>query len=135
MRYYFNKKMKTSRNTIAKTTILETIARSSVALSQIEIQNILNGLCDRVTIYRVLDRLVSEDVIHKIATPDGTVKYAASHHHLDNQNHTHNHVHFSCEKCLSVTCLDSVEPSFNMPKNYLVKLFNFSLSGLCPNCI
>ena len=127
--------MKTSRNTIAKTTILETIARSSVALSQIEIQNILNGLCDRVTIYRVLDRLVSEDVIHKIATPDGTVKYASCNHNQDNHQHTHNHVHFSCEKCKSVTCLDSVEPVFVLPKNYVVRQLNFSMSGLCPNCI
>ena len=128
--------MKTTRNTTAKSAILELIKTSEVALSHIEIQNLTGDLCDRVTIYRVLDRLVSEDVIHKIATPDGTVKYAACHHHhLDRQIHSHNHVHFSCEKCHSVTCLDSVEPTFNMPENYLVKISNFSLSGLCPNCI
>ncbi len=128
--------MKTTRNTTAKAAILELIKTSEVALSHSEIQKLTGDLCDRVTIYRVLDRLVVEDVIHKIATPDGTVKYAACHHgHLDKHIDSHNHVHFSCEKCHSVTCLDSVEPTFIMPKNYLVKLSNFSLSGLCPNCI
>ena len=128
--------MKTSRKTTAKSAILELIQNSEVALSQIEIQTILNGLCDRVTIYRVLDRLVNEDFIHKIATPDGTVKYAACNHaHNDHQQHSHNHVHFSCEKCKSVTCLDAVKPSFVMPENYLVQQINFSLSGLCPQCI
>ncbi len=125
--------MKTTRNTTAKKAVLELIMHSDVALSHSEIQKLTGDLCDRVTIYRILDRLVNEDVIHKIATPDGIVKYASCHHNHD-KHHSHNHVHFSCEKCLSVTCLDSVEPSFIMPENYLVKQINFSLSGLCPNC-
>jgi Fur family ferric uptake transcriptional regulator len=125
--------MKTTRNTTAKKAVLELIMHSDVALSHSEIQKLTGDLCDRVTIYRILDRLVNEDVIHKIATPDGIVKYASCHHDHDKQ-HTHNHVHFSCEKCLSVTCLDSVKPTFVMPENYLVKQVNFSLSGLCPNC-
>ncbi|PTD15679.1 Fur family transcriptional regulator [Flavobacterium columnare] len=126
--------MKTTRNTTAKSAILELIKNSEVALSHSDIQKLNQELCDRVTIYRILDRLVTEDVIHKIATPDGTVKYASCHHNHDNHQHTHNHVHFSCEKCLSVTCLDSVEPSYTIPDNYLVKEVNFTLSGLCPNC-
>ena len=127
--------MKTSRNTTAKTAILELIKNSEVALSHAEIEKLNQGLCDRVTIYRILDRLIAEDVIHKIATPDGTIKYASCHHSHDTQEHTHNHVHFSCEKCHSVTCLDSVEPTYTIPKNYLVKEVNFTLSGLCPDCM
>ena len=127
--------MKTTRNTLAKTTILQLITHSNVALSQIEIQNSLSGICDRVTIYRVLGRLVSEDLIHKIATQEGTIKYASCHHNHENQQHSHNHVHFSCENCKSVTCLDSVEPTYRIPDNYLVKDVNFTLSGLCPDCL
>ena len=128
-------KMKNTRNTTAKSAILELIKKSEVALSHSEIQKLTVDLCDRVTIYRILDRLVTEDVIHKIATPDGTIKYAACHHKHQEHNHTHNHIHFSCEKCHSVTCLDSVEPTYTIPKNYLVKEVNFTLSGLCPECM
>jgi hypothetical protein len=44
--------MKLARTTTAKTEIQELIASSSVALSHSEIQKSLEGLCDRVTIYR-----------------------------------------------------------------------------------
>lgn len=127
--------MKTSRNTTAKTSILELIKNSEVALSHAEIQKLNQDLCDRVTIYRILERLIAEDIIHKIATPDGTIKYASCHHSHDAPKHIHNHVHFSCEKCHSVTCLDSVEPTYTVPENYLVKDVNFTLSGLCPDCM
>ena len=128
------KKMKTTRNTTSKTAILELISNSEVALSHIEIQKILNGLCDRVTIYRVLERLTNEDLVHKIATPEGTIKYAICNHKKENHSHTHHHIHFNCVKCLSVTCLDNIEPSFNIPKNYKVNEVNFTLTGICPNC-
>lgn len=129
--------MKQTRNTVAKTEILKLINHSPVALSHTEIQTELNGLCDRVTIYRVLDRLISEDEIHKVVNLDGVVKYAACHScsHEEKHIHTHNHAHFSCEKCKKITCLEDIEPSFKVPKNYQVKEMNFTLSGICPNCV
>lgn len=68
--------MKTTRNTTAKTAVLEVFENSKTALSHTEIQKQLNDVCDRVTIYRILDRLVNDDIIHKISNLDGTVKYA-----------------------------------------------------------
>lgn len=129
--------MKIPRKTVAKTEILKLINHSPVALSHAEIQAELNGLCDRVTIYRVLDRLISEDEIHKVVNLDGIVKYAACHScssHEESHIHTHNHAHFSCEKCKEVTCLEDIEPNFKIPKNYQVKEMNFTLSGICPSC-
>ena len=126
--------MKNIRNTASKTAILNLISDSKVALSQIEIQNTLNGLCDRVTIYRVLDRLVNEDLVHKIATPDGKVKFASCNHKHENHLHSHGHIHFNCEKCLAVTCLENIIPVFKIPENYKVSEMNFTLTGLCPKC-
>ena len=131
LRYYFIK-MKKTRNTNAKAVILDLLTKSDVALSPIEIQTLTNGICDRVTIYRVLDRLIKEDLIHKAVNLEGTIKYASCSHLHD--NHSHNHVHFSCQKCNLVTCLDNVEPSFTLPENYQIKEVNFTLTGLCPNC-
>ena len=70
---------KKSRNTTAKQEILKMIANAGQALSHVEIQQQLNNLCDRVTIYRVLNRLVEEQKIHKIVNTDGVVNYAACH--------------------------------------------------------
>lgn len=123
------------RNTAAKTEIQELILNSDVALSHHEIQEKTKGLCDRVTIYRVLDRLVDDGVIHKIVNVDGVSKYAACHSCTEDHKHTaHNHVHFSCQKCKTVTCLENVEPTFKLPTNYSVSEVNFTVSGICPAC-
>ena len=124
--------MKLVRNTAAKTEIQELITGSPIALSHSEIQKSLLGLCDRVTIYRVLERLLDEGVIHKIINVDGVVKYASC--HSCSEKHHHHHIHFSCQKCKAVTCIDDVEPTFKLPKNYKVSETNFMLSGLCPQC-
>jgi Fur family transcriptional regulator, ferric uptake regulator len=120
------------RNTAAKIEIQGLILNSSVALSHHEIQEKTKGLCDRVTIYRVLDRLVDDGIIHKIVNMDGVAKYAAC--HACSEKHKHNHVHFSCHKCKTVTCLENVVPSFNLPSNYTVSEINFTVSGVCAAC-
>ena len=126
------RKRKQARNTVARTEILNLLNQSEVALSHSEIQSLLGGLCDRVTIYRVLERLIQEQLIHKVANLDGGLKYANC--HGCRSTHSHNHVHFSCEKCKSVTCLEDIRPSFKLPEEYKVSGVNFLVSGLCPDC-
>jgi Fur family ferric uptake transcriptional regulator len=128
--------MKQTRNTIAKTTILNLISQSGEALSHSEIQASLNGLCDRVTIYRVLNRLEKEGLIHKVVNIDGGVKYArcSDCNNTPHHNHDHKHIHFSCQKCKSVTCIEDVEPTFELPENYIINEVNFTVSGICPVC-
>ncbi|MBP4138944.1 MULTISPECIES: Fur family transcriptional regulator [Flavobacterium] len=124
--------MKITRNTVAKTAVLEIFGNSTTALSHTEIQKQLNEVCDRVTTYRILDRLIQDDIIHKIVDLDGTVKYAKCRH--EHRVHIHNHAHFSCENCHEITCLENVKPSYLIPHSYKVKDINFTLSGLCPKC-
>ncbi|MBM3429759.1 MAG: Fur family transcriptional regulator [Bacteroidetes bacterium] len=121
-----------ARNTNAKTQILTFIQNTNKAVSHAEIYHSLGDICDRVTVYRVLERLTDEGFIHKVVNIDGAVKYAGC--HSCSENHNHNHIHFSCQKCKSVTCLKDVEPSYKLPKKYTVSEMNFTLSGLCPQC-
>ena len=121
------------RNTVARDAILEIINTTDVALSQSDVQAQLpEGLRNRVTIYRVLDRLVDEHLAHKITNIDGVVKYANC--QSCSANHKHNHLHFNCERCNTVTCIEAVEPSFKLPANYEVNTVNFLVSGICPEC-
>lgn len=124
--------MKSARTTRAKTEIQKLIVSSSVALSHSEIQKELKDLCDRVTIYRVLERLMKERVIHKIINVDGVIKYAACQSCFE--KHNHNHIHFNCQNCKTVVCMYDVEPLFNIPRNYKISEMNMTLSGLCPSC-
>ena len=123
--------MKVTRNTQAKTEILQLIQKSKAALSHAELQELLTGLCDRVTIYRVLERLLKEDKIHKAITTEGVIKYAAC---QSTDDHHHNHVHFNCTKCKTTSCLNGIEPQLQLPSDYKVETSNFTLSGICPDC-
>ena len=129
--------MKQIRNTPTKQFILSLISESGRALSQSEIQEQTEGMCDRVTVYRVLDRLEKEGDIHRVVHLDGVVRYAKctacdseGHAHV----HAHHHVHFHCTQCEAVTCLESVVPEFKLPRAYKLAETNFSVSGLCPKC-
>ena len=117
-----------------KQTILSLIAESETALSHNELLVSLKDTMNRVTIYRILDKLVADDLVHKIIDIDGISKFASC-HQCDEHDHQHNHVHFSCTQCQSVTCLDDVVPAFTLPAHYKVEEVNFTLSGICPDCI
>jgi Fur family ferric uptake transcriptional regulator len=120
------------RNTIAKSKILTLINDSQKALSHSEIQAELQGICDRVTTYRVLDRLVEEGYVHKIINMDGVVKFASCKGCVP--RHRHHHLHFSCLVCKTVTCLENVEPTIKLPRRYKVESMNLIVSGICPEC-
>ena len=124
--------MKQSRSTHSKTEILRVIRESDSALSHSDIQLKLGDLCNRVTIYRVLERLEEEGKIHRIVNLNGVVNFALCKGCSD--THHHNHLHFNCEKCKSVTCIESVIPEIKLPDNYSINQYNFIVSGLCDKC-
>lgn len=126
--------MKQTRNTIAKTSILNLLQKSEVALSHSEIEEALEVTVNRVTIYRILDRLIDEGVLHKIVNTDGAMKFALCHTCTVQHHHSHNHIHFSCVDCKEVTCLEGIVPEFKLPKKYEVMDVNFMVSGRCPSC-
>lgn len=125
--------MKAKRNTVAKAAIRALLVQSEQALSQGDIQSEVGDLCNRVTIYRILDRLVEEGYAHRVMDIDGVARYAACSDNCTTK-HQHDHVHFSCEKCHQVTCLEEVKPEFTLPKAYQVKEIQFTLVGVCAGC-
>jgi len=127
--------MKQVRNTQAKTEILDLINHSETALSHQSIQEKVGDLCNRVTIYRVLDRLEQEGKIHRIVNIDGVVNYAKCNHSCTEKSHSHNHVHFNCEHCHSVSCLENIAPDIHLPPNFIANTYNFIVSGVCDKCM
>lgn len=116
-----------------KELIRDIIDGSDVALSHQEIQGELENGCNRVTIYRVLDRLVEEGEVHRIVDINGVSKFAACDDACSN-GHNHDHVHFSCKECGEVTCIDVIKPAIDLPEGYTIDEANFTLSGVCPEC-
>ena len=127
-------KEKQVRTTAAKQHIREILGQAGIALSQPEIQDQTAGVCDRVTVYRVLDRLLQEGEIHRTIGMDGITRYASCKQCDHDHGHQHDHVHFSCEVCGEVTCLDKVVPQLKLPKGYQPRDASYMISGVCPTC-
>lgn len=126
--------MKQIRNTNAKTEILSLINNSEVALSHADIQKKIGDLCNRVTIYRVLERLEKEGNIHKVTNVDGVVNFARCSHSCQEDGHSHDHIHFNCEKCHSISCIENRMPAISLPDNFTASSYNLVVSGICPKC-
>ena len=127
-------KEKQVRSTAAKQHIREILTKSGTAMSQPEILEHSEGVCDRVTIYRVLDRLLHEGEIHRTVGMDGITRYASCRQCDHDHGHQHDHLHFSCEVCGEVTCLEKVIPVLKLPRGYQAREASYMISGICPDC-
>lgn len=126
--------MPSPRNTKAKERILGIILASDRALSQSEVFVQMEGLCDRVTVYRVLDRLVIEKKIHKIVNVDGIINYAGCATCDTAALHQHDHLHFSCTRCKKLACLEDQQIHVSLPNDYTIHELFLTISGICPAC-
>lgn len=126
------KKVVRERSSAVRNQILQILSDKKVALAHKDFHAILKDFCDRVTIYRALDRLHEEGKIHKITGLEGVVQYALCNHCLD--KHSHDHVHFNCVKCNKVSCIENSMPTFQLPKEYQVQEIQCMVTGICPAC-
>lgn len=59
---------------------------------------------DRVTLYRTLEILLEKGIIHKALQDKNDIYYAVCDSKCDHKQHRHDHLHFQCVRCNSVTC-------------------------------
>lgn len=120
------------RNTPAKEMVLEMLQSAENALSQDMIEKELNGIANRVTVYRILNSFCEDGLVHKV-TSDAGKSYFALCKGCQHQKHTHNHIHFQCVKCSKVECLNQ-KVEVILPKGYSFINMNNLVSGICNNC-
>ncbi len=90
---------------------------------------------DRVTLYRTLGSFLESGILHKIPDETGTAIYGLCHETCTPQDHSHNHIHFKCNKCGETECLDDkVVPEVDLPKGYQIHMVNMIVDGVCLNC-
>lgn len=120
------------RNTASKEAVLSVLTNSKKAMSQDAIMQHIEVDADRATIYRVLNRFVEDEVIHKIVADDGK-QYFAMCVKCDEMTVPDNHFHFRCIKCETIECMPSMV-NFSVPEGYNVKRINCVLIGVCKDC-
>ena len=126
-------KTKNLRVTKLRTALLENLANLSKAVSYQEIQNSLIKF-DRITLYRTLNTFIERGILHKITFEDHQNFYALCGTDCTTDRHKHQHVHFQCNQCKEVSCLEAKEPIQLAISNHFVDDIEITASGLCQEC-
>ncbi len=93
------------------------------------------GLIDRVTLFRILSVFEEKKIIHIIRLESGDTLYAFCKEKCPIGKHEHNHIHFQCESCDTVSCVPINDyPNIQIP-NYQLNNININVSGLCSSCM
>lgn len=121
-----------SNNQLSKTAgrlnILGILLDSPVALSEKDIQEKLQGICDRATIYRTLKLFVKSGIIHPIATESMITRYILKKEPVE-------HLHFKCEDCGSIICLPDIQINdYKLPQGFQKKEASVLITGICNVC-
>ena len=121
------------RLTAPRAAVLETLLAARQALTHHEIEQALAPrlAVDRVTVYRVLDWLVSLGLAHRIAGEDRTWRFLATH----GEAHAA-HAHFMCSRCGRTVCLDevAVPPAVKVPRGFEPSHVELNVKGVCAAC-
>lgn len=121
------------RKTQAVSLILDEFSKGSNAISAIELIKRLNKKINKTTVYRLLDKLQDDGLLHCFLDFNG-VKWFAKCKCCSKTKHQDLHPHFQCTDCGSVDCL---EVNITIPEIPNRKIINSHLLvlGKCDLCI
>lgn len=117
--------------------VLEVVGNNSYPLSAGDIFQTLrrSSSINRVTVYRILDRLVSHGLVDRISTGGRAAYYG-----LAPNEHHRPHPHFYCKRCGQMECLNP--DSLTLAGDAFRKTFpgkidkvEVRLDGICKNCM
>ena len=120
------------RQTKSVKRILNEFQKEPKALSTVDLIKRLSQDHNKTTIYRVLDRLEDDGVLHSFQGTDG-VKFYAKCHGCSKSQHSDIHPHFQCVSCGKMDCLD-VRVSIPKVPNRRVLSSELLLQGHCEQC-
>ncbi len=120
-----------ARATPARIRVLQLLRAAPDALTHNEIEAALGDLAiDRVTLYRVLDWLADSGLAHKNTDAHRVYRFSAA---AGGEHRTH--MHFRCEDCGGVFCLDAAPPATpDLPIGFSLSRVDFDLRGRCAGC-
>lgn len=127
-------KSKNLRATHHRVHILDMILNYGSAIPYSHLQNNAKQM-DRVTLYRILDSFIASGVIHKAYSDQHDSYLAVCNHQCSKQEHNHQHIHFKCSECDTVSCVE-IDMNFQIAiPNAQVHSFSINADGLCAMCV
>lgn len=121
------------RKTKSVKTLLKIFEQTNNAISVVILVERLHRKMNKTTVYRVLERLENEGILHSFTGKDG-LKWYAKYNGCSSSNHMDLHPHFQCRDCGKTACLaiDILIPSVS---NYRIDSAELLLIGQCEDCL
>ena len=122
------------RVTDCRLDVIEFFLEEKRTLLQSDLEHKLDQY-DRVTLYRTLNTFLDAGIVHKIPNATGVATYGLCHETCSPEQHDHNHIHFKCNNCGEIECLDDkAVPSVTVPTGYRIEAVNLIVDGTCARC-
>lgn len=113
--------------------VLDAFRDAQEALSAHLLMDRLPADVNRSTVYRLLDRLEDDGVVHSFLASEN-IKFYALCKGCAQFGHVHSHAHFQCTSCSQVVCIEQqvVVPTLNQCR---VDEAQVLLKGQCATCM
>jgi len=119
--------------TTSRLRLLTELEKHGSAMSYSSIQLALNPI-DRVTLYRTIESLKEKGIIHKAFQENSEIYYAICGNSCEENHHHHDHVHFKCLKCNTISC-EKLDQSLEFSlSDFIVNKISINLEGVCKFC-
>jgi len=120
--------------TSARLSLLTNIQEYNSAMPYSAIQSAMKSM-DRVTLYRNLESLSQQGIIHKAYQENKESYYAICGKRCSGTHHHHDHIHFKCTTCAAVTCETPSEViKLSIPDHEIHKI-SINVEGVCKSCL
>ena len=120
------------RKTASIEILLNEFKEKGQAIAATDLIKRLNEKLNKTTVYRVLDRLEDDGVLHSFIGADG-IKWYAKCNGCTTNSHNDIHPHFECVKCGAVDCLNISIEVPNIDNRKVLKS-HMMLQGVCEKC-
>lgn len=120
------------RKTKSVEILLNAFEENTQAISAIDLIKKLHLKLNKTTIYRVLDKLEDDGVLHSFLGING-IKWYAKCHGCSGSKHVDVHPHFQCIECGKMDCLD-VEMQIPKIPNREIIASQVLIQGKCETC-
>ena len=120
------------RKTKSLELVLNEFQSLKTAISVIDIIKKLNSKLNKTTIYRILEKLEDDGIVHSFLGKNG-IKWYAKCRNCSKSNHSDVHPHFECIDCGKIDCL-TVEVKIPSIPNREVRSSQILFQGICESC-
>lgn len=121
------------RNTKSVKSILELFDSTEEAYSGVDLIERFESQMNKTTVYRILERLEIQGLIHSF-TDNAGLRWYAKCSNCGSDNHNDKHPHFQCTDCGKIECLDSEIVIPDVSK-HRIDTADLLLTGQCEDCV